>query len=130
MNTDGNGGRGVLPAQRSGQMQDYIAQVLLQEWDPIGVREYPEAQDEYDSYVEGVLRLLQTDASDETIVAHLLEIETIDMRVSIPSERERLEYIVEKLRGFLWGVSGQFTGTRWVAFQTAETQAQANGEGF
>lgn len=100
MNTDSNRDRGVLPAQQPELMQDYIAKVLLQEWDPIGIREYPEAQDEYDSYVEGVLRLLETDAPDKALIDHLLEIETDTIGVFIPSERRRLEYIVEQLRGF------------------------------
>lgn len=33
------------------QLQDAIAEILLREWDPIGVVDTPEAQDEYDSYV-------------------------------------------------------------------------------
>jgi hypothetical protein len=28
-----------------------VREVLMREWDPIGVRDAPEAQDEYDSYV-------------------------------------------------------------------------------
>jgi hypothetical protein len=33
---------------------------LLKEWDPIGVGQIPEAQDEYDSYVPDVYKLLIT----------------------------------------------------------------------
>lgn len=40
-------------------MRDYISRVdeiLLHEWDPIGVCDYPEAWDEYSSYAPGLLR--------------------------------------------------------------------------
>ena len=35
-----------------------IHDVLIEEWDPIGVGGVPEAQDEYDAYVPGVYRHL------------------------------------------------------------------------
>jgi len=40
-------------------------------WDPIGVANEPNAQDEYDSYIGGVLRLLTTGASDGQIAEWL-----------------------------------------------------------
>ena len=30
---------------------DEIQKILLREWDPIGIQDIPEAQDEYDSYI-------------------------------------------------------------------------------
>ncbi len=44
--------------QRAREIQDSIRQVLLHDWDPIGVADEPAAQDEYDAYVGGVYRLL------------------------------------------------------------------------
>jgi hypothetical protein len=40
-------------------MRDLVSKVdeiLLHEWDPIGVRNHPEAWDEYSSYAPGLLR--------------------------------------------------------------------------
>jgi hypothetical protein len=35
-----------------------IREILLWEWDPIGVNDIPEAEDEYDAYLEPVYSLL------------------------------------------------------------------------
>ena len=58
------------------RIQRVIRRVLLEDWDPIGVREVPEAQDEYDSYVGGVYRLLAEGASARILAEHLYAIET------------------------------------------------------
>ena len=39
--------------ERAREIQRSIAEVLLRNWDPIGVRNVPQAQDEYDAYVAG-----------------------------------------------------------------------------
>ena len=52
-----------------------IGRVLLDAWDPIGVRHAPEAADEYDAYVPGVFRLLLDGADEEAIAVHLLSVE-------------------------------------------------------
>ena len=49
-----------------------IGEVLLEQWDPIGVRGAPAARNEYDGYVYGVFRLLLEGASEQAIAAHLL----------------------------------------------------------
>jgi hypothetical protein len=65
--------------KRAQEIQVAIGQILLQEWDPIGIREEPEAQDEYESYVGGVYRLLAEGASPETVAEHLYLIEAEQM---------------------------------------------------
>jgi hypothetical protein len=42
------------PRRNARKIQESIRLVLLRDWDPIGVQDVPEAQDEYDSYVGGV----------------------------------------------------------------------------
>jgi hypothetical protein len=77
-------------------IQAAIARLLLEEWDPIGVRAAPEAADEYDAYVGGVYRLLASGASKESIAEHLAAIE----RESMGIERARpwdLLAVAEKL---------------------------------
>ncbi|MBV9829412.1 MAG: hypothetical protein JO001_27655 [Alphaproteobacteria bacterium] len=54
-----------------------IGAVLMQEWDPIGVRDVPQAQDEYDSYVGHIYTMLMGErASADAIAAHLDNIAT------------------------------------------------------
>ncbi len=36
---------------RAREYQSAIRKILMEEWDPIGVSDIPEAQDEYDSYI-------------------------------------------------------------------------------
>ena len=35
-----------------------VREFLREEWDPIGVKEYPTAYDEYDSYAPGIARMI------------------------------------------------------------------------
>jgi hypothetical protein len=43
----------------------------LNTWDPIGVRDNPNAQDEYDSYVGRLYELLVGNASDAELIDYL-----------------------------------------------------------
>jgi hypothetical protein len=56
-----------------------VKDVLLQEWDPIGICDYPEAEDEYDSYVPHVSQMLRERKSTDALYAYLrwLEVEHI-----------------------------------------------------
>jgi hypothetical protein len=58
-----------------------VRRILLQEWDPIGVRGIPGADDEYDSYVGRVGRMLREQAGAEAIASFLAEtrIETMGL---------------------------------------------------
>jgi len=68
---------------------------LLIDWDPIGVNEYPGAQDEYDSYVDGVCNLLISGADAHKLKQHLSHIETVGMGLSTPCLH--LDDVVKKL---------------------------------
>jgi hypothetical protein len=92
-------------APHNGTMTDYrdrakvyhaaIREILLNEWDPIGVSRIPEAHDEYDGYVGGVYRLLTTHANRHELFIHLWQIETDHMGLS--GNRHHTEAIAEKL---------------------------------
>jgi hypothetical protein len=45
--------------------------VLLSTWDPIGVKDSPEAQDEYDSYIGPLYDLLASGAPDSALLDYL-----------------------------------------------------------
>ncbi len=79
-------------------IQESIKQVLLQDWDPIGISDIPEAQDEYDSYVGGGYRLLASGGSEDVIVEHLYRIAADTMGLPI-TDRENLREVARKLRG-------------------------------
>ena len=61
--------------RRAREIQDSIREVLIRDWDPIGVQDVPEAQDEYDGYIGGVYRLLASSASEDAIAMHLASVE-------------------------------------------------------
>src|SRR5258705_7649079 len=82
--------------QRARAVQESIKQVLLLDWDPIGVNDVPEAQDEYDSYVGGVYRILASGCSEDEVVEHLWKIEAHTMGLG-PADRESLRPIATKL---------------------------------
>lgn len=52
-----------------------IREILIQEWDPIGVRDVPQAQDEYDSYIGRVyVMLMDEGATRQAVAAYLFDI--------------------------------------------------------
>jgi hypothetical protein len=56
--------------KRAAEIQDAIRQILYRDWDPIGVcGAAPE--DEYDSYIGGVYRILSTSRSEEALIQYL-----------------------------------------------------------
>jgi hypothetical protein len=48
-----------------------IRQVLLEVWDPIGVKDEPNARDEYDGYIGRVYELLVSGAHDSELIEYL-----------------------------------------------------------
>jgi hypothetical protein len=83
---------------RARQIQLNIGDVLLREWDPIGIIDVPEAQDEYDRYVGGVYRLLASGASEDQLVEHLQRIATVTMGISAGGEAT-LRTVARRLKG-------------------------------
>jgi len=61
----------VQPLDKSKALVPIVHRILLERWDPIGVNDFPEAQNEYDSYVPGVIALLINGSSAAEIAAHL-----------------------------------------------------------
>jgi hypothetical protein len=52
-----------------------LRRLLMEYWDPIGVKASPEAVDEYDGYRGGVMQLLRDGASSQAIAEHLSRVE-------------------------------------------------------
>ena len=94
---------------RPRDVQERIRQVLLRGWDPIGVAEEPGAQDEYDSYVGAVYRLLASNASEQQIAAHLGEIEAEYMGLP-PRDPATLLPVVRELMALSIGLGRKTAG--------------------
>ena len=61
--------------KRAREVMEQIRQVLLHDWDPIGIVDSDWPQDEYDSYIGGIYRLIASGARPEAIAKHLVRIE-------------------------------------------------------
>jgi hypothetical protein len=77
--------------------QETIREILLREWDPIGIAELSEAQDEYDAYVVEVYWLLSQHAKQSEVFRHLWSLETEHM--GLCGDRQRTEKVAERLAG-------------------------------
>ena len=80
---------------RAREYHHAIKEILLHEWDPIGVSRIPQAHDEYDSYVGEVHSLLIRRASTEKIEELLWWIETEHM--GLAGNRSQTAAIAERL---------------------------------
>jgi hypothetical protein len=73
-----------------------IRHVLLDVWDPIGVKNEPYAQDEYDGYLGSIYELLVNGASDRELEEHLHWI--VDDRMGLGKSFPRNALTVAALR--------------------------------
>ncbi len=74
------------------KIQESIRHILFYDWDPIGINDLA-PDDEYDSYVGGIYRLLASGASECQITEHQLEI----TKMEVSSNKEKLKKVAEKL---------------------------------
>jgi len=88
--------RFVTEKSDSRRIRGEIRRVLLNFWDPIGIKNEPMAQDEYDSYIGGVYDLLKKSCTDEELAAHLWKI--IEERIEIHPAKDATERTVSELR--------------------------------
>jgi hypothetical protein len=77
-------------------LQIKINEILLREWDPIGIQDISQAQDEYEAYTLPVLKLIISGKTEEEIFDYLWWLETEHM--CMPGIREHTKMIAKKLR--------------------------------
>jgi len=65
----------MIDKERGQRIRTAIREVLMRDWDPIGVKDEPLAADEYDMYLAGVYGLLASGVPENTVAAHLRDIE-------------------------------------------------------
>lgn len=85
--------------RRAREVQIEIRAILLMDWDPIGLEDVPEAQDEYDGHVGRVHSLLLSGPSEREVVEWLARVERESM--GLPVSPERLRRIAEAAQKLL-----------------------------
>lgn len=81
--------------ERAKSLHDAIHDILIEQWDPIGVWGIPEAQDEYNSYVPQIYRLLVSRKPLHEVFEYLWWLETEHM--GLRGDRQQTEQIAETL---------------------------------
>jgi hypothetical protein len=71
----------MIDKYESRRIRVEIRHVLMQVWDPIGIRDEPNAQDEYDGYLGKIYEPLVRGASDEGIAQYLCSVVTERMEL-------------------------------------------------
>lgn len=83
---------------RARRYHEAIRDILLHEWDPIGVADYsPDADDEYDGYVHEIHGMLIRHEPRHRLVDHLWWIESEHM--ALCGNRSRTETVADRLVG-------------------------------
>ena len=72
-----------------------IREILLRDWDPIGVGDIAEAQDEYDSYIPSIYGRLIHRVSEQELFDYLWQIETQHM--GLCGHRGKTQQVTRKL---------------------------------
>jgi len=80
---------------RAKALQKAIQKILIDEWDPIGVGDIPEAEDEYDSYVPEIYKMLISRKPKHEMFEYLWWLETEHM--GLTGDRQRTEMFAERL---------------------------------
>ena len=81
--------------ERSRRYHRAIREILLRDWDPIGIGDVAEAQDEYDSYIPGIYGRLIHRISEQELLDHLWQIETEHMELF--GNRGKTQQVAQKL---------------------------------
>ena len=71
------------------EIEESIRRILFDVWDPVGVNDIAPL-DEYDSYIGGVYRLLASGATQETVAAHLKQLEIDYMELAANPARRNI----------------------------------------
>jgi hypothetical protein len=80
---------------QNNSLYNQIRQILLTDWDPIGICDVRQAQDEYDDYVGRIAEMLTNSRSIAETSEYLLHVETNVL--GLPGNRERARAVAAKL---------------------------------
>lgn len=85
----------ITSKENSRRIRIAIRHVFLELWDPIGVKDEPDAQDEYDGYLGRAFELLMSSASDAELDAYL---NWIIGRMGMDASRSSHADVIQALR--------------------------------
>jgi hypothetical protein len=83
--------------EKAQKIMNDIRRILIDDWDPIGIKGFG-PDDEYDSYIGTLYRLLSQKPSEDEIMDHLYSLETDQMGLSI-KDKGVLRAVAKKLLG-------------------------------
>jgi hypothetical protein len=72
-----------------------IHDILLEDWDPIGINIIPEAWNEYEQYIPEIAKLLSIHSEKSQLISYLGNVRTQYM--SLPKNIEKDSIVAEKL---------------------------------
>jgi hypothetical protein len=73
-----------------------ISDVLLHDWDPIGISDTVVVRDEYDRYASEIARMLARNATAAELATYLLTVEGESL--GLQPQSERAQAVAEKLK--------------------------------
>jgi hypothetical protein len=85
----------VTSKENSRRIRAAIRRVFMDVWDPIGVKDEPNAQDEYDGYLGRLFELLWASASNEELKKYL---DWCVDRMGMNSSRHSDQDVIDALR--------------------------------
>jgi hypothetical protein len=84
--------------QEARRISDEIRQILVKVWDPLGIKDEPQAQDEYDSYIGGVFHLLVKRGSAKEIEDYLSKVIEEQIEININPQKNSTHEAAKALR--------------------------------
>jgi len=84
----------ITSKESSRRIRVAIRNVFLNVWDPIGIRDAPNAQDEYDGYIGRAFELLMSNASDAELEDYL---NWIVRRMGMDASRKSFADVIQDL---------------------------------
>ena len=91
-------------SNRNDKLRAAVSEILWRDWDPIGMKRSGGPRDEYESYVSGVIRRLEREATESAINRHLARLETESMGLNPCADSARADAVAALLR--VWREAG------------------------
>ncbi|MBX8535501.1 hypothetical protein K5D33_12370 [Pseudomonas cichorii] len=76
-------------------LYDHVRNAVYKQWDPIGIAAYSDEMGEYDAYIPGLCKLIESKAGRERLIEYLWSVETIIMGLS--GDRPQTERFADQL---------------------------------
>lgn len=86
----------MIEKYQSRALRVQMRHVLLNTWDPIGINDEPNAQNEYDDYIGELFDLLENGAPDSAFLDYLYW--AVNENMGLNASREDMQETVDALR--------------------------------